>query len=350
MPSFISLTESVWAFPQAKLALHKLHSTRSREAVTFVFRPAEAGGIDFSKALGALAFLDGVEIHRLRALSAIRYPLEAATVSLEQAQIIEGLHETASKRYERFHLGFRGCILMDGLRGKSDSLDDRLELMALLNALFPATVHLGHLDDVDPSAYSSDLRRSIRFSIYEYIMRQVPFSKNHSPAMRMRLHSWYGVPSYDESREALTRYAEEFKKSEELCFLILRAAGGRQSGRRSATSRIPSLTWSRSSPTWCGTVDGSKPETRRSSTHSSCQATPSSPMATLLLDGVPAQEILGAQTDLGAFVGNPASPCDSRLSGTGYDQHPLTRDLDMTPAQKASLGLLIPRAIQRRGS
>lgn len=224
--------------------------------------------------------------------------------------------------------------------------------MALLSALFPATVYRGHFDDVDTSAYIPDLCKNIRFSIYEYLMSEQSLSEDHRrSSARMKLPDWCGIPGYDESRQALVRYVEEFKKLEQVCLGAFHRTDPKQSGGYTPVSRESSFNWSCDSPTLCDTVQGSK----RSSVYSSDEPTPELPTTPAYPNTRPGQEILGAETDLGAFVGDPSygctpSLCSQQPLGMAWDQHPLARHLDMTPDDQTALGLLIPRAIQRQGS
>jgi hypothetical protein len=73
---------------------------------------------------------------------------------------------------------------------------------------------------------------------------------------------------------------------------------------------------------------------------------------TPLLGGMPGREISPASIDLSRMAGDfdeppvPAYPAD--LSMTEFSQHPLARNLDIPPIEKASLGLLLPKELPPR--
>jgi hypothetical protein len=224
--------------------------------------------------------------------------------------------------------------------------------MALVNALFPPVVHLEDSEDFDPSPYWAGLRESIRFSLYELLMGSDPFSETKKETIRIKLLCWCNIPDYETSRQALVRYAEETKKLEQVCLEVLDSMERCPRAFSEILSAETSLNYaSDGSFSPDPGLQGHRRLTdmsydSRDSGWSRHRLSSVLPDPHALLGGMPGREIMGSRTDLGAFVGEPSEPQSSLdLSTTEFDEHPLARDLDMSSADKATLGLLIPKAL-----
>ena len=229
--------------------------------------------------------------------------------------------------------------------------------MALINALFPPAVHLEDSEDFDPTPYSPGLRDNIRFSLYEFLMGDDPFSEKQQEAIRMKLLRWCDILDYEKSRDALMRYMQEARKLEEVCLKGLDSAERHSTALSEPTSLSTSMNTT-SDGSFSPDLDpsfsshrtiGSMAYNPRNSGSSSHRVLSAPPVPNGLLAGVPGREILGAQTDMAAFAGGLSnSQSDTSLPSllaTEFDQHPLARDLDMSSTEKAILGLLIPKEL-----
>jgi hypothetical protein len=245
-------------------------------------------------------------------------------------------------------------LLIDALLPCQDRDEKAIEVMALLNALFPAVVHLEDNEDIDPSPYSDGLRESIRFSIFDHLMSRDPFSQEQQQAIHTRLLSWCDMPNYAKAQEALSRYATEFMKLEEVCLDILGAIEQQRLVISAPTSSESSFLFLADSSQTSDTMmidtecQRKSDDALRSFPHQDpFVATPGPPCA--LLMGMPGRELTGSRTNSSAFVMDadvstyPRSLDD--LSKDQFDEHPLSKDFGWSAAEKASLGLLLPKEI-----
>lgn len=83
---------------------------RLKEALTTIFRRAEAGGLLFENALEGLGRLDSAEVHRLRLIAAVNLALDSAISQGDQMRVFEELQSATSNHYLQFHMGFRACV------------------------------------------------------------------------------------------------------------------------------------------------------------------------------------------------------------------------------------------------
>ncbi len=239
--------------------------------------------------------------------------------------------------------------------------------MAKLNALFPP-IAAANSDSVLPLApYSDGLRDNIRFSVYEHLMRGNTADMTKWHALQTRLFSWCNIPGYDEARDTLLRYTEEFKKIEELCLSTLNLLECR---RRSIcipespveSSFLTTSSRSNATPSPSSSFFGCEKADRESSiqdshySFASARSLSSSARHNLqqspLLRGMPGREISAAKTDGAAFAGDidvaPILTYPNDLSRVEFDQHPLAKHLDMSPREKMQLGLIIPKQLSSR--
>lgn len=75
-----------------------------------IFRRPEEGGIDRSKAMEGLSYLDAMEIQRLRLVEATKIAMSISSPEAHHKHIIEELHRTATHHFGLFHMGFRVCV------------------------------------------------------------------------------------------------------------------------------------------------------------------------------------------------------------------------------------------------
>lgn len=115
-----------------------------------------------------------------------------------------------------------------------------MAVMARLNALFPPYPRRAGSDDVDLTPYSPGLGDNIRFSIYEYLMTGHKDSDPKRASLQACLLSRCNLPGYRQAWQAFTRYAEEYKKMETMCFEILHELEVRKQRSISVTSPLES--------------------------------------------------------------------------------------------------------------
>lgn len=212
---------------------------------------------------------------------------------------------------------------------------DAVEIMALLNALFPTVVHIQDSQDFDPTPYTPGLRDSLRLVIFEHLMGDGPFSPRKQEIIKMKLLQWCGVPDYEEARATLSQYMWESKAFQGLCFQLLNDVNKVPSIPDSLAREI-SKRFNDPQPS----ASGGGP-TQRVSSASGAQ-TPSAKKA-------PGRELLAATTNLAAFSNNadPGGPSNASPATDSdkdeFHQHPLVAHLNMTTAEKESLGLMVPK-------
>ncbi|KAF4994502.1 hypothetical protein FDECE_13100 [Fusarium decemcellulare] len=188
-----------------------------------IFRRPEDGGINHDRVMDGLGYLDAMEVHRLRLIEAAQEANQNEPQEDHRHQLLEELHRAASAHYRPMHASFRTYVLIEEFTKDLGQRKDKLHIMARVNALFPPVVLLEDIDDVDPTPHSPGLRDSIRFSIFEHLMSENPFSPQQQQVIKMKLLGWCGIPEYPKVREALVRYSEECKKLGDICSTILTA-------------------------------------------------------------------------------------------------------------------------------
>ncbi|RCI11745.1 hypothetical protein L249_7610 [Ophiocordyceps polyrhachis-furcata BCC 54312] len=280
---------------------------KMHEAMRCIFRRPEDGGLDGERALEGLEFLDSMEMHRQRLVSAT----SPAALTQQHSQLIEELHRQASFHYRQLHMGLRASVLMQDL-GHGPGGKPNEAIMARLNALFPASTILRGTDDFEIAPYSVGLRDSIRFSVFEHLLSGEASSVHQQRAIHMKLFCWCDMPGYNQAREAMMKYSEEAKKLEDACLEALSAA-------------------ERHRPTAAAAAGDGKPG-------------PAPPVPNPLLRGMPGREISVSKTDTAAFAGDVDAPpvlaYPHDLSAVHFHQHPLAKDLGWTSRAKAQLGLV----------
>ncbi|KAF5613432.1 uncharacterized protein FSUBG_640 [Fusarium subglutinans] len=278
----------------------------SKYIASNIFRKPPDGGIDFERAMDGLGYLDAIEIRRLRLLEATHAAMETISPTESQLQMLQELDRTSTANFRLLHAGFRACILIEELTRDSECRKEIPQIMGMFNALVPSDVFLEDEDDVDPTPHSPGLRDSVRFSVFEHLMSDHPFSPQQQEVIKMKLSGWCEVPGYPQARDAMVRYCEEFKKIE------ANATQGASAIFTTATSN---------------------------DNQDSAPTTPLSPWVLStshpLLKGMPGREMSPAKTDGALFSQDLSAPpvlsYPDNLSKTEFFQHPFTRKLDMSP-------------------
>lgn len=239
--------------------------------------------------------------------------------------------------------------------------------MAKLNALFPPIAAANLDSTLSLAPYTDGLRENIRFCVYEYLMRGNTGDVANWRALKARLYSWCNIPGYTEARDAIMRYTEEFKKLELLCLSTLHSLEARrqkvhipeslQGSTFVISSSLTSIAPSPSSSFFGSDMSDfdSSFQTHHHSLSSVKSHSPSTNynlQSSPLLRGMPGREISAAKTDGAAFAGEvdavPILAYPNDLSQIEFDQHPLTKYLDMSPREKIQLGLVIPKQLPSR--
>ncbi|KAG5809278.1 hypothetical protein H9Q74_005662 [Fusarium xylarioides] len=168
-----------------------------------IFRKPHDEGIDFERAMDGLGYLDAIEIRRLRLLEATHAAMETISPTESQLQMLQELDRTSTANFRLLHAGFRACILIEELTKDSECRKEIPQIMGMFNALVPSDVFLEDEDDVDPTPHSPGLRDSVRFSVFEHLMSDHPFSPQHQEIIKMKLSGWCEVSGYPQARDAM---------------------------------------------------------------------------------------------------------------------------------------------------
>ncbi|KAF4341994.1 hypothetical protein FBEOM_4044 [Fusarium beomiforme] len=318
----------------------------SKYIASNIFRKPKDGGIDFERAMDGLGYLDAIEIRRLRLLEATHAAMETASPTDSQIQMLQELDRTSSSHFRLLHAGFRTCILIEELTKDANHRKEVPQIMGILNALVPSEVFLKDEDDIDPTPHSRSLCDSVRFSVFEHLMSDDPFSHQRQEIIQMKLYGWCDAPEYPRARDAMVRYSEEFKKLEDICLKIMNDLE-----RRSASAFSYHAIYVEP-PTLSGTcspyssdfppdaVNGGSTIFTPPTLNDSQDSTPTAPMIPLvplsslpLLKGMPGRELSPAKTDGALFAQDLSAPpilsYPDNLSKTEFFQHPFARDLDI---------------------
>ncbi|KAF5642846.1 hypothetical protein F52700_3072 [Fusarium sp. NRRL 52700] len=337
----------------------------SKYIASNIFRKPHDGGIDFERAMDGLGYLDAIEIRRLRLLEATHAAMETTSPTESQLQMLQELGRTSTANFRLLHAGFRAYILIEELTKEAECRKQIPQIMGMLNALVPSNVFLEDEDDVDPTPHSPGLRDSVRFSVFEHLMSDHPFSPQEQEIIKMKLSSWCEVPGYPQARDAMVRYCEEFKKLEGVCLAILNDLERKSfsAGSYHVASPISSTLFdidnSQSSGFSANATQGASAIFTTATSNDNQDSAPTTPFSPWvlstshpLLKGMPGREMSPAKTDGALFSQDLSAPpvlsYPDNLSKTEFFQHPFTRKLDMSPVEQATLGLILPREIDSR--
>ncbi|EWG52899.1 hypothetical protein FVEG_11486 [Fusarium verticillioides 7600] len=337
----------------------------SKYIASNIFRKPHDGGIDFERAMDGLGYLDAIEIRRLRLLEATHAAMETILPTESQLQMLQELDRTSTANFRLLHAGFRAFILIEELTKDSECRKEIPQIMGIFNALVPSDVFLEDEDDVDPTPHSPGLRDSVRFSVFEHLMSDQPFSPQQQEIIKMKLSGWCEVPGYPQARDAMVRYCEEFKKLEGVCLAIMSDLE-RKSFRvgpyhvsSTTSSTVFNTDNSRSSGFSANTTQSASAIFTLATSNDNQGSAPTTPLSPWvvstshpLLKGMPGREMSPAKTDGALFSQDLSAPpvlsYPDNLSKTEFFQHPFTRKLDMLPVEQATLGLVLPREIDSR--
>src|ERR1700750_3102533 len=96
-----------------------------------------------------------------------------------------------------------------------------VEIMAVVNALFPAHDLLKNSEDVSLAPYTESLLSCIRFTVLYHLLGDNPSSDKQQAMIQEKLFIWCSLPRYQTAYKAFVQYIEEFKTIESLCFNVL---------------------------------------------------------------------------------------------------------------------------------
>ncbi|RFU78989.1 hypothetical protein TARUN_3220 [Trichoderma arundinaceum] len=330
-----------------------------RELTLTAFKKPEDGGLDSDRVMEALSELNVVELRRRRLVAETPLTFKPNHPAYGSAAMIKELNKKATEKFGQLYLGFRASMVVEELKRAKATRKPAVEIMAVVNALFPAHDLLKNSEDVSLVPYTEALLYCIRFTILYHLLGDNPSSDKQQALIQEKLFIWCSLPSYQQAYKAFTQYIEEFKTIETLCFNVMQLVQSRYSRRKSG-SRQPSYTpnsaamvksilkGSPQSPRKIGDQVGSK----RSPSPEFVASAP--PVPNPLLKGLPGREVSPSKTDGAAFAFDDSSAPKLRventstLSKTAFDQHPLAKDLNLDSREKAQLGLLLPKQKNRR--
>ncbi|KAH0529307.1 hypothetical protein TsFJ059_004072 [Trichoderma semiorbis] len=332
-----------------------------RELTLNVFKKPEDGGLVPDKVLDGLADLNSVELRRRRLVAETPLIFRAGHPAYGSAAMVQELNRKATEKFNQFYMGFRASMVVEELKQAKVTRKPSVEIMAVVNALFPAHDLLKNSDDISLVPCTDSLLDCIRFTVVYHLLGDNPSSDKQQAMIQEKLFIWCSLPRYEAAYKAFAQYIEEFKTIESLCFNVLQLAEKESSRRRSGSGpRRPSFTpnsvvmvksilkGSPQSPREVESLAGSG----RSNSPEFVASAP--PVPNPLLKGLPGREVSPSKTDGAAFAFDDSSAPKLRvkntstLSKTAFDQHPLAKDLNLNSREKAQLGLLLPKQKNRR--
>ncbi|KAL7910685.1 hypothetical protein GGI35DRAFT_478105 [Trichoderma velutinum] len=330
-----------------------------RELTLNVFKKPEDGGLVPDRVLDGLADLNAVELRRRRLVAETPLIFRPGHPAFGSAAMIQELNKKATEKFGQFYMGFRASMVIEELKQARVTRKPSVEIMAVVNALFPAHDLLKNSEDISLVPCTDSLLGCIRFTVLYHLLGDNPSSDKQQAMIQEKLFIWCSLPRYQAAYKAFAQYIEEFKTIESLCFSVLQLAQ-KESSRRKSGSHRPSFTpnsvvmvksilkGSPQSPREVENLAGS----RRSISPELVASAP--PVPNPLLKGLPGREVSPSKTDGAAFAfDDPSAPKlrvenTSTLSKTAFDQHPLAKDLNLNSREKAQLGLLLPKQKNRR--
>lgn len=128
-------------------------------------------------------------------------------------------------------------MILEELKQQRTTRKPSVELMAVVNAVFPAHDLLKNSEDVSLAPYTETHLYCIRFAVLTHLLGDNPSSEKQQALIQEKLFIWCSLPKYQQAYRAFTQYIEEFKTIETLCFNVLQLAQNRSSRRRSGSSR-----------------------------------------------------------------------------------------------------------------
>ncbi|PTB69031.1 hypothetical protein BBK36DRAFT_1192853 [Trichoderma citrinoviride] len=212
-----------------------------RELSLNTFKKLEDGGLDLDRVLEGLADLNVVELRRRRLVADTPLTFKPNHPAYPSAAMIQELNKKATEKFATFYMGFRASAVTLEMQHSEATRKPPVEIMAVVNALFPAQDLLKNSEDVSLAPYTNSLLDCIRFAILVHLLGDNPSGEKQQAFIQEKLFIWCGLPRYEAAYKAFTQYIEEFKAIETLCFNVLKLAEAPTSRRKSA-SRRPSFT------------------------------------------------------------------------------------------------------------
>lgn len=344
-------------------------------ALRQIFRDEANSGLCIERLSEGLTFIDDVEQHRALLISAaMEHPSEGRSGS-DKLAILDALNNASRLHYEQCYIGlrihvsnrhFKYLLLFSRARQSLIHLlapsaeNSELDILSRLYTIFMPISLLPDPDTQDHAAWSNSTEQAIRHCVFEHIVKHGTKVVESFEPLRLQLLGWCSLQDYAQVCRALRRYAEEVKKVEEICFELQSGLEMRLcSLTPAATSMLDASSQrSRSSslvPTPIGSTDTSFQEGFSFLSSPNSDSLPSLDLSTALhplLCGMPGRELSGSKIDGAGFAGDVTAPpilvYPEDLSRTEYDEHPLASSLNMSPREKAQLGLVIPKQISSR--
>ncbi|KAL7938598.1 hypothetical protein V8C35DRAFT_328615 [Trichoderma chlorosporum] len=292
-----------------------------RELTLNAFKQPEDGGLVPDKVLEGLANLNAVELRRRRLVAETPLIFRHGHPAFASAAMIQELNRKATDKFGQFYMGFRATMVVEELKQAKATRKPSEEIMAVVNALFPAHDLLKDSEDVSLVPYTDSLLGCIRFTVLYHLLGNNPSSDKQQAMIQEKLFIWCSLPRYQTAYKALIQYIEEFKTIESLCFTVLQQTQKESSRRRSGSHRssfTPNslvmvksiLKGSPQSPREVANLAGPK---RSDSTEFVASAPP---VPNPLLKGLPGREVSPSKTDGAAFAFDDISAPKLRVQHT----------------------------------
>ncbi|KAL7817143.1 hypothetical protein V8C26DRAFT_434862 [Trichoderma gracile] len=285
-----------------------------RELSLNTFKRLEDGGLDLDRVLEGLADLNVVELRRRRLVADTPLTFKPGHPAHSSAMMIQELNQKTTEKFNTFFMGFRASTVVLEMQHSEAARKPPVEIMAVVNAVFPAKDLLKDSEDVSLAPYTETLLDCIRFAILLHLMGNNPSAEKQQAFIQEKLFIWCGLPRYEVAYKAFIQYIEEFKTIETLCFNVLKLVEAPTSRRKSG-SRRPSF-----APNSVGMVKsilkGSPQSPREAAELAGAQRSLSPefvasapPVPNPLLKGLPGREVSPSKTDGAAFAyDDPSAP------------------------------------------
>ncbi|KAL7924777.1 hypothetical protein ACQKWADRAFT_331043 [Trichoderma austrokoningii] len=293
-----------------------------RELTLTVFKKPEDGGVDLKGVMQGLSDLNMVELRRRRLVSETPLTFKPTHAAFGSAAMIQELNKKATEKFGLFYVGFRASTLLEEFRQQRATRKPSVEIMAVVNALFPAHDLLKDSEDVSLVPYTEAYLYCIRFTLFLHLIGKNPSGVAQQTLIHEKVLLWCSMPKYPQAYRAFAQYIEEFKTIETLCFKVLQLAENQSSRRRSGSSRssiTPNsvvmvksiLKGSPQSPREVEDQVGPK----RSVSPEFVASAP--PVPNPLLKGLPGREVSPSKTDGAAFAADDPSAPKLRYEADG---------------------------------
>lgn len=249
--------------------------------------------------------------------------------------------------------------MVDSLPQNNIDRDQAAKIMARLNALFPPNFKACEKDEdeVEPSSDIVNLRGEIRLCIYEHLMRPTKMLQDNEQSFKVNFTSPCSIPSYEICRNSMVKYAEEFQKFEELCFIIFRQIEEARDDSPPTWLKVPLRNGSEIhgivQTAYCSwnTIAVKTSTVARTSSNSRPTSSPTltGPIASQntnpLLEDMPGHELSAAKKDVAAFSLDSPTPDD--LDCSEFHIHPLFQDQKSVSDEMKRPGVIL---VKKRSS